>query len=195
MVIHHICHVRSCVNPHHLVATTPEKNSSMQLEIYVPPPKKILSIKERFLKHADVGEHDECWNWTGNTSVHGYGISCAIKGIKTPAHRVSYKIYCGEVPDGLQIDHLCRNRLCVNPMHLEAVTIQENIRRGMAVSSINRRKTHCKYGHPFDEKNTRIWTGEKIRMRICRTCRRKRESYYYNRNKSKDKKTLSPIAA
>jgi len=90
------------------------------------------------------------------------------------AHIVSYEHYRWLVPLGLELDHLCRVRRCVNPEHLEEVTHQTNVLRGEGVAAINAAKTHCPQGHPYDEKNTLVWMGE----RLCKACRRER---YYKR--------------
>ncbi|MGO3650436.1 HNH endonuclease signature motif containing protein [Agrococcus casei] len=85
-----------------------------------------------------------------------------------PAHRFAYADSRGAIPEGLEIDHLCRNRSCVNPKHLEAVSKRENLARGYAVPAINARKTHCKRGHEFTAENTYRWGSS----RICRACKR-----------------------
>lgn len=82
------------------------------------------------------------------------------------AHRMAYEELVGPIADGLQIDHLCRVRCCVNPAHLEPVTQAENIRRGVSPTAANRRKTHCKHGHEFTTENTRLVPEG----RICRRC-------------------------
>jgi hypothetical protein len=112
-----------------------------------------------------------CWVWVGVVSPSqgtiGYGT--IKKGTKVlMAHRVSYEIHKGPIPEGYQIDHLCRYTLCVNPYHLEAVTPQENYRRSNSISGRNARKTHCKRGHEFTDENIirRSWGG-----RECRACR------------------------
>ncbi len=94
------------------------------------------------------------------------------------AHRAAYELYVGPIPEGLTIDHLCRNTLCVNPAHLEAVTMRENILRGTGPSAQAARKTHCLRGHPFDDGNTLFRATGK---RVCRACQR------VHREKRRDK--------
>lgn len=85
-------------------------------------------------------------------------------------HRWSYTHLVGEIPEGRQLDHLCRVRNCVNPAHLEPVPAKINTHRGMSPAALNLRKTHCLNGHPFDEENTRWYRG----TRNCRACQRER---------------------
>ena len=129
-----------------------------------------LELFERFKRHIPVGPEDQCWNYQG-TIGRGYGKIIIRSGKRKDnylAHRVVYSALRGEIPEGLELDHLCRNRRCVNPWHLELVTGRVNTLRGDALSAINARKTHCIGGHAFTPENTRIWGGQ----RICRTCRR-----------------------
>ena len=116
---------------------------------------------------ADKIEVGDCWHWTGAASHDGYGRVYTERGVKY-AHRVVWELLVGPIPEGLVIDHLCRNRSCVNPDHLEPVTRKENQRRGQANQNIA--KTHCKRGHEFTEENTYIQpsTGK----RGCRRCKR-----------------------
>jgi len=119
-----------------------------------------------------------CWLWMRGTTSNGYG-AMAFEGRSRLAHRLSYELLVGPVPDGLQIDHLCRTRLCVNPDHLEPVTQRENILRGTAPVVENARRTHCVNGHPFDDANTGPARGG--RNRRCRACNRDWMRSYYAR--------------
>jgi hypothetical protein len=107
-----------------------------------------------------------CWYWTGYKTKGGYGTISVRTGITTTAHRVAYELWRGPIPEGLQIDHLCRNRWCVNQQHLEPVTAFENSLRGETFTSVNVRKTHCDKGHAFSVENT-YWEGDKRRCRAC----------------------------
>jgi hypothetical protein len=108
-----------------------------------------------------------CWHWTGRTNQDGYG---ELRGRRSDglAHRIVFEHMVGPVPVGLELDHLCRVRYCVNPQHLEPVTPKENWRRGTSVTAQNAAKTHCHRGHPFDSENTYVWRNS----RICRACAR-----------------------
>ncbi len=120
-----------------------------------------------WIRDRSMVDENGCWIWKFATYPTGYGHCARDSGY---AHRVSWEIANGPIPAGLTIDHLCRVRACVNPDHLDAVTIRENILRSpFAVAAINARKTHCVRGHPFDEENTRL---DSHGRRICRTCHR-----------------------
>jgi len=91
-----------------------------------------------------------CWNWTCRTTAAGYG-TLSIRARNFAAHRLSFTRHKGDIPDGLVLDHLCRNRRCINPAHLEAVTDQINMLRGMALGAVAQREGVCKRGHPRSE--------------------------------------------
>jgi hypothetical protein len=120
----------------------------------------------RFWKQ--VQKTDSCWLWTGRVDRCGYGAQFLWHRTLTMPHRYAYELLVGPVAEGLTLDHLCRNRLCVNPAHMEPVTLRENILRGDSPHAINARKTHCKHGHAFDEANTHHGKYG----RTCITCRR-----------------------
>lgn len=117
---------------------------------------------------AKVTKTETCWLWTAYKSNGGYG-RIKISGRMVPAHRVAYELLVGPIPAGLEIDHLCRVRNCVNPDHLEPVTRAVNTLRGTSPSAQHAVKTHCDNGHPFDAANTYLRpTGG----RACRACGR-----------------------
>ena len=110
----------------------------------------------------------ECWVFPGAPS-DGYGRIRA-HGRNHRAHRILYECIVGPVGN-LDLDHLCRNRACCNPDHLEPVTRRENLLRGEGATAINAAKTHCPQGHPFNDANTYV---TKLNQRMCRVCGRER---------------------
>jgi hypothetical protein len=114
-----------------------------------------------------------CWLWFRCTLANGYG-QLGSSGRRYYAHRLSYELLVGTIPDGLTIDHLCRTRCCVNPSHMEVVTIKVNTNRGFSPPALNSRKTHCINGHEFNESNTAHWKGWDLGKRRCRECHRER---------------------
>lgn len=118
-----------------------------------------------------------CWLWEGACNPYGYGV-VSVKGRRLMAHRVIYELMRGPIPEGLQTDHLCRVRCCVNPDHLEAVTSRENTLRGMSPPAILAKKMYCKRGHPlFGDNCKRIGARQE---RYCKACNRARmKARYY----------------
>ena len=123
---------------------------------------------ERLLAKAEVPPSwSACWRWIGAGNPKGYG-QIVRDGRLRQAHRVAYELAIGPIPDGLVLDHLCRNRGCINPLHLEPVTSKENTHRGVGT---NAAKTHCPRGHEYTETNTYRWPGAPGSSRQCRACR------------------------
>lgn len=133
----------------------------------------IRPARERFIANTRDAESG-CIEWTGGLNGVGYGQFYAGKTSsnrtgKTYAHRWSYEQYVGPIPEGMHIDHLCRNRKCVNPAHLEPVTPGENVLRGNGRSATNARKTHCPSGHKYAGSNLYMTPSG---QRKCRECNR-----------------------
>lgn len=137
---------------------------------------------ERFLSRVKL-QPNGCWEWQGCLSDGGYGRFWCQEGV-APAHHFLYELILGAIPQGFELDHLCKNCKCVNPDHLEVVTHRENVQRGLFPELARQRqlsKTHCPYGHPYDRVNTYIKPNGK--ERDCRTCRKRRQKEYIARKK------------
>lgn len=147
---------------------------------------KTRPVRDRIMASVVVDVDTGCWNWQKSRNELGYGrigIGSRTDGTRGVghAHRVSYETFVGPIPEGLHIDHLCRNPSCVNPEHLEPVTVWVNvIERGQGPVARQSRQTHCKRGHPFDEENTYHNRGK----RYCRACVRNANRERYQRQKA-----------
>lgn len=132
------------------------------------------NVLDRFWKK--VKKTDSCWEWLVSKTKGGYGqFNLDGKGDMRYAHRLSYEFLVGPIPKGMQLDHLCRNRGCVNPEHLEIVDNKTNSLRGISEPAKNARKTHCIAGHPLSGKNlyiVHLSSGEVWRR--CATCHKRR---------------------
>lgn len=117
---------------------------------------------------ARIMREGGCWIWQGAVDRDGYG-RVKLAGKNRLAHRAFYEELVEPIPNGLTLDHLCRNRACVNPEHLEPVPLATNIRRGEGAGVQNGRKTHCDHGHKFTRENTYI---TRRGTRSCRECGR-----------------------
>lgn len=120
-----------------------------------------------------VVKTNSCWNWSGCVIKNGYG-QITIRNKVQYAHRVAYERAKGEIPKGLCVDHLCRNRSCVNPDHLEVVTSKENTLRGGGISAKNAVKRLCVNGHAFTKENTYFVK----KGRHCKRCTLERTKKY-----------------
>lgn len=136
------------------------------------------NILRRLLLYVSIDAASGCWLWVGATRGTGYG-AFGIGRRQFQAHRVAYELLVGPIPQGLQIDHLCRVRRCVNPAHLEPVTQRENLLRGNTIVAAQAAQTHCKRGHLFDEANTRVRNGQ----RLCRACSLMHATEFYRANR------------
>lgn len=143
-----------------------------------------MSHKNTLEKILKMGKKSgDCIIWTGGLNTRGYGVVHYNDKSKL-AHRLIYEEIVGKIPQGLVLDHLCRNRACINPSHLEIVTNKENILRGVGIAAVNSKKTHCINGHELKGSNLRIKKGRI--GRICRKC----NAAYFNKWYRKSSKTV-----
>lgn len=125
---------------------------------------------ERLWSKVIIGpKENDCWGWSDVLSKAGYaylGIG-GRKGKKFLVHRMLYEIVIRPIPEGMDLDHLCRNRFCVRPDHQEPATRRVNLMRGQTLAAKHAAATHCPQGHPYDLFNTRIAPGG---GRVCKIC-------------------------
>ena len=133
----------------------------------------------RFMKKVTIDTKTGCWLWhASGISTHGYG-RFGYEGKLWNAHRYSYvHIAKKQIPEGMQLDHLCRVRHCVNPAHLEVVSNKENVLRGIGITARNRLKTHCPKGHEYTALNTAYYKSAPTK-RHCKECNRMRYPAHY----------------
>ena len=131
--------------------------------------------KKRFFQK--IKKVNKCWEWQGCISSKGYG-TFGFFGKWCKAHRASYMLFVGKIPEGLTIDHKCKNKKCVNPEHLRPMTMRDNILLGENCAAVNAKKTHCKRGHEFLKENIyplKMKNGRNSRS--CRICIKIRSVY------------------
>lgn len=128
---------------------------------------KVLKVSE----WLDTQPDGACWEWPYSKDRHGYGRT-RFDGRSQGAHRVVYQLLVGQIPDGLDLDHLCRTPACVNPAHLEPVTRRENLLRGNHLTMVTRREQRCQRGHSLVEGSPHVYPRkDRPGSRECRTCR------------------------
>jgi hypothetical protein len=134
-----------------------------------------MTLLQRFHAKVAHGKANECWLWTAAKSVEGYGLfHVPALGRMVRAHRFSWTVTGRTIPNGMQLDHLCRTPSCVNPAHLELVTSRENTLRGNGPSAKNAKKELCPRGHAY--------SGVRSRKRRCGECERSQDRARYRRN-------------
>jgi len=150
-----------------------------------PIPQLTEADERRFWAKVQLPDGQGCMMWAAAKLNTGYGLFGLGRAMYY-AHRVSYTLANGEIPPGKVIDHLCRNRSCVAPGHLEAVDQRANVLRGESFSAKNARRTQCPQGHEYTAENTYVAPPNKSNpngYRVCRTCMRERERARYWRKR------------
>lgn len=137
------------------------------------PLKTVIPPEIRWRRLAVITSDDECWEWRGTHTPDGYGLffhgisRAENRARMVTAHRWGYEHFVGPIPEGMECDHQCNNRGCVNWHHIVPATHRDNSLRSTSPMALNAKKTHCPQGHPYDEENTYLYRGN---ARFCRTC-------------------------
>jgi len=139
--------------------------------------KKILF---NFISKISINQVTGCWDWIGGDTGKSKYARFRNGAKKVLAHRFSYELMVEKISDDKVLDHICRNRMCVNPSHLREVTQKINVLCGNGVASKNALKTHCKYGHEFNEQNTKIIFHRHYRLRQCKECQKRFQKERYS---------------
>lgn len=156
--------------------------------------RHLKTDEEKFFVYVSPEPNSGCWLWTGTLDRNGYGrttIRAAGRGRYKFAHRIAYELFVEPIPSGLVIDHKCKVHCCVNPSHLEAVTLEENVRRGNGGQAARKRhmaRTHCKRGHPFSGENLAVNPDG---SRRCKTCHRTMLAHGRKRRKYGDRSVFN----
>jgi hypothetical protein len=137
--------------------------------------------RKRFLAKVRVRDIEDCWSWLAAKTRQGYGCF-RLNGSSTTAQRVAYALFRGDLKPGLTVDHLCRNRSCVNPAHLEAVPHRVNIMRGKCITAEHARRTHC----PRCGSELVWYIGPNHRQRYCAQCKRRNSREHARRVRGSD---------
>lgn len=133
------------------------------------------TFERRIMSHIQI-DSSGCWEWIGSKTKNGYG-QIRIAGKLISAHRYAYEEINGVIPLGLDLDHLCRNRACINPNHLEPVTRSENLKRAVGMGAYQKTKTGCPSGHPYAGANLYLHPSGR---RVCKRCSANRQQKIRN---------------
>jgi len=150
----------------------------------VPRYKRLFTPAQKLLRRVILpSEPNGCWGWSGLLSREGYA-KLKVGGMGTVGHRMIWELFNGHITAGLELDHLCRARACVNPTHLELVSHKENVLRGCGPSALAARRTHCVKGHELSGANLYPTKASSKKRRVCRPCLLDAQRRYRGRQKA-----------